>query len=60
MAFEEGVNVMISIAGSPIGGQRGAKLNRSAETTDTTTKDSNGWKTKKASWKDWSIVCTIR
>ena len=38
-----------------IGGQRGATLNRSADTTDRTTKDTEGWKSNGQSFKEWSI-----
>ena len=39
----------------PVGGQRGGKLNRSADTVDTTTKDGNGWKESRTGLKEWSI-----
>jgi TP901-1 family phage major tail protein len=38
-----------------LGGQRGATLNRSAETMDVTTKDSGGWKENLAGLKEFSI-----
>lgn len=38
-----------------IGGQRGATFNRSAETTDRTTKDTQGYKVYGQSFKEWSI-----
>lgn len=39
----------------PIAAQRGATLNRSAETLDVTSKDSEGWKENLAGLKEWSI-----
>lgn len=39
----------------PVGGQRGGKLNRSADTVDVTTKDGNGWKESRTGLKEWSI-----
>lgn len=38
-----------------IGGQRGATLNRSAETLDVTSKDSKGFKEFVPSFKEWSV-----
>lgn len=38
-----------------IGGQRGATLNRTAETVDTTSKDSNNWRQSEYSIREWSI-----
>ncbi|MDK2986537.1 MAG: hypothetical protein PWQ96_2181 [Clostridia bacterium] len=38
-----------------VGGQRGATLNRSAETIDITTKSSSGWRENEASIREWSI-----
>lgn len=51
------VNTGTSIAPSlkPIAAQRGATLNRSAETLDVTSKDSEGWKENLAGLKEWSI-----
>ncbi|WP_069649639.1 phage major tail protein, TP901-1 family [Caloranaerobacter ferrireducens] len=58
----KGVDFVIKIedSGNPgtyilLGGQRGATLNRSTETIDVTTKDSNGWRESEASIKEWSI-----
>lgn len=38
-----------------VGGQRGASLNRDAETMDTTSKDSQGWSESVPGLKSWSI-----
>lgn len=49
--------VSIDVAGVPtrVAGQRGATLNRSVETTDRTTKDSDGNKEFGVSFSEWSI-----
>ena len=38
-----------------VAGQRGGKLNRSADTLDVTSKDSEGWKEHEYSFREWSI-----
>lgn len=38
-----------------VAGQRGGKLNRSANVHDVTTKDGNGWKEVRTGIKEWSI-----
>lgn len=43
------------VTGVVLGGQRGATLNRSAETIDTTSKDSDGWSESVPGMKSWSI-----
>ena len=57
MAKIKGVTVKVKAGGSFIGGQRGATLNRSAETIDETSKDSNGWKENDIGFKEWSVDC---
>lgn len=51
------INTGTSVAPSfkPVAAQRGATLNRSAETLDITSKDSDGWKENLAGLKEWSI-----
>lgn len=53
------VLVKVDINGTPtiIGGQSGATLNRSKETIDATSKDSNGWVENLAGIKSWSVEC---
>ena len=51
------LKVDVSETLTPVGGQTGATLNRSAETIDVTNKMSNGYKEYVAGWKDWSIDC---
>jgi len=53
----KGIDVLVKIGASAVGGQRGATLNRSGETIDTTTKDSEGWKENEAGLKEWGIDC---
>jgi len=55
MAKVKGVNVLIKIGELTVGGQRGATLNMAADTTDVTTKDSNGWKENELGFKEWGI-----
>lgn len=38
-----------------VAGQQGATLNRSANTLETTTKDSNGWMEHEVGFKEWGI-----
>ena len=52
-----GIDILIKIDDEVIALQKGATLNRSAETIDTTTKTSGGWKEFVASLKEWSIDC---
>lgn len=58
---KRGLDIKISvISGSQrktLAGQRGATLNRSAETIDITNKVSGGWKENMASVKEWSVDC---
>lgn len=53
----KGVDILIKIGTTVLGGQRNATLNRSAETIDVTTKSSNGWRESVASIKDWGVDC---
>jgi TP901-1 family phage major tail protein len=52
-----GVDVLVKV-GEPaivVGAQSGATINRSANVIETTDKTSNGWVTKVAGTKEWSI-----
>jgi len=40
-----------------VGGQRGATLNRTGETLESTTKDSEGWREYVGGFKEWSLDC---
>ena len=54
---KRGLDIKISIGEQFLAGQRGATLNRSAETIDITNKVSAGWKEIITSVKEWSIDC---
>lgn len=49
------VHIKDATTGKVLGGQRGATLNRSAETIDATTKDGNGWQENVQGLKSWGI-----
>jgi TP901-1 family phage major tail protein len=51
------VKLYNGVTGTILGGQRGATLNRSAETMDSTNKDSNGWSESVPGVKSWGIDC---
>jgi TP901-1 family phage major tail protein len=53
----KGIDILIKAGGEAIALQKGATLNRSAETFDTTTKTSGGWKEFVSSLKEWSVDC---
>ncbi|MBH0159884.1 phage tail tube protein [Fictibacillus sp. 26RED30] len=63
MAKQQGIDFIVSVntgtdavpVWTKVGGQRGATLNRSADTLDSTSKDSNGWKENEYSFKEWGI-----
>jgi len=63
MAKVAGVDVLLKIVSgetsTALGGQTGATLNRSANTIDTTDKNSNGWAESMAGVKSWSIDCDM-
>ena len=54
---KRGLDIRISIGENFLAGQRGATLNRSAETIDITNKVSAGWKESITSVKEWSVDC---
>ena len=54
---KRGLDIKISIGETFLAGQRGATLNRSAETIDITNKVSAGWKEMITSVKEWSVDC---
>lgn len=61
MAKVAGVDVLLKVKVAEsmvmLGGQTGATLNRSANTIDTTDKNSGGWAESMAGVKSWSIDC---
>ncbi len=52
-----GIDILIKVNDTVVALQKGASLNRSAETIDVTTKTSYGWKEFISSLKEWSIEC---
>lgn len=60
-----GIDILVSVntgtEGTPewtaVGGQRGATLNRSAESIDVTNKVTGDWKRSIAGFKEWSVDC---
>ncbi|MDK0636892.1 phage major tail protein, TP901-1 family [Clostridium perfringens] len=56
-----GVDVLLKIKKNEsfiaVGGQKGATLNRSAETIDVSDKTSGGWKESIMGLKEWSLDC---
>jgi TP901-1 family phage major tail protein len=61
MSKVAGVDVLLKVkigeTYTAIGGQKSASLSRSAETIDTTDKNSAGWAESMAGVKTWSIDC---
>lgn len=57
MSVIKGLDVLISVGETVVGGQRNASLEMSAETLDTTTKLSGGWSEKVAGLKSWTSSC---
>lgn len=63
MAHEKGIDFLLKVntgtdvtpVWTTVGGQRGATLNRSSDTIETTSKDSDGYKSYEPSFKDWTI-----
>ena len=52
---KRGMDFKVSVGGEFVGGQRGATLNQTTETMETTSKTSDGWRTYVPSFKEWSI-----
>lgn len=61
MALIRGVDVLVSIKQGAedviIGGQKDATLSISADTLETTTKDTGDWRTYLSGLKQWSLTC---
>lgn len=51
----KGIDFLVHIGEEVLGGQRGCKLNRSAETIDVTAKDSDGWQENLSGLKNWGV-----
>lgn len=61
MSKVAGVDVLLKVKTGAsyiaLGGQKGASLSRSANTIDTTDKNSGGWAESMAGVKSWSVDC---
>jgi len=61
MALIRGVDVLVTIKQGTedviIGGQKDATLSISADTLETTTKDTGDWRTYLSGLKQWSLTC---
>lgn len=53
----KGIDILVKIGNTIVAAQKGATLNRQAETIDTTTKNSGTWKEFESTFKTWSIEC---
>ena len=52
-----GLEVLISVGGKVLGGQRGASLSMSADELDITDKNTTGYKKYLVGLKEWTISC---
>ena len=52
-----GLDILIYINGTEVGGQRGASLSMSADELDVTDKNTTGYKKYLVGLKEWSISC---
>ena len=57
MAAIKGLDVLIKVGSTVVGGQRNASLEMSAETIDTTVKTTGGWASKITGIKSWTSSC---
>ena len=53
--YELGNDIMVSLGGEIIGGQKDCSLNRESETTDVTTKESGIWSEEEITGLSWSV-----
>lgn len=54
---KRGLDVQLKIGAELLAMQRGATLNQSTDTIETTNKLTGGWKTFEPSFKEWSVDC---
>nr|DAN61008.1 MAG TPA: major tail protein [Caudoviricetes sp.] len=52
-----GLDIIVSVGGKAIGGQKNCKLSIKADSIDTSTKTSGDWKRKISGAKEWSATC---
>ena len=57
MSAIKGLDVLIKVGSTVVGGQRNASLEMSAETIDTTVKTTGGWAAKIPGMKSWTSSC---
>ena len=57
MSAIKGLDVLIKVGSTVVGGQRNASLEMSAETIDTTVKTTGGWASKIPGIKSWTSSC---
>ena len=53
--YELGNDIMVSLEGEIIGGQKDCSLNRESSTTDVTTKESGMWSEEEITGLSWSV-----
>ena len=53
--YELGNDIMVSLGGEVIGGQKDCSLNRESSTTDVTTKESGMWSEEEITGLSWSV-----
>ena len=54
--YELGNDIMVSLGGEVIGGQKDCSLNRESATADVTTKESGMWSEEEITGLSWSVV----
>ena len=52
-----GLDILVSVGGTLIGGQKNCKLSIAGDVIDTSTKTSGDWKRKISGAKEWSATC---
>lgn len=57
MSAIKGLDVLIKVGSTVVGGQRNASLEMSAETVNTTVKSTGGWAAKIPGIKSWTSSC---
>ena len=57
MSAIKGLDVLVKVGSTVVGGQRNASLEMSAETIDTTVKSTGGWASKIPGMKSWTSSC---
>ena len=57
MSAIKGLDVLVKVGSTVVGGQRNASLEMSAETVNTTVKSTGGWASKIPGMKSWTSSC---